>query len=92
MKIRVKLTKAKIESLKHPIGKHPSKHFDLLCEGHAVFVMPQPSLKKAHYAHWSTLTYDTAGKQKRSGRLNSYVLVKTKKESVKEMLTGIRSL
>jgi len=68
MKTRVKLTKAKIESLKHPVGKHPSKHFDLLCEGHAVFVMPQPSLKKAHYAHWSTLTYDATGKQKRSGR------------------------
>ena len=68
MKKTIKFTPAKLASLKHPISKQPEKWYDLGCDGLAVFVMPQPSLKISYYASWSVVTYGADGKQKRSGR------------------------
>jgi len=65
---KIKFTKTKLESLKHPIGKQPDKWYDLGTEGLAVHVQPQPSLKISYYASWSTVTVGADGKQKRSGR------------------------
>ena len=64
----IKFTPAKLASLKHPTGKNPDKWFDAACEGLAIFVQPQPSLKKSYYAHWSTATIGEDGKKKTSGR------------------------
>jgi len=64
----IKFTPAKLASLKHPEGKNPDKWFDAGCEGLAIFVHPEPSLKKSYYAHWSTSTIGEDGKKKTSGR------------------------
>ena len=64
----LKFTAAAIAKLKHPVGSTPTKWYDKNLEGLCVKVMPQPSLKISYYAHWSTITFDKDGKQKRSGR------------------------
>jgi len=64
----IKFTPAKLAGLKHPTGTHPEKWFDAGCEGLAIFVQPEPSLKKSYYAHWSKATIGKDGKKKTSGR------------------------
>ena len=62
----IKFTKTSLENIKHT--EQLQKYYDKSCEGLACFIHPEPSLNKSYYAHWSTVTYDAAGKQKRSGR------------------------
>ena len=59
---QIKFVKTKLDKLPHPIGKRPAKYFAADCEGLAIFVQPQPSLKKTYMAHWSTVSYDSNGK------------------------------
>ena len=65
-KRNIKFTKAALENIRHT--DQLQKYYDKSCEGLACFIQPQPSLNKSYYAHWSTVTYDATGKQKRSGR------------------------
>tara|TARA_R110000796_G_scaffold62762_1_gene144730 strand:+ start:457 stop:1896 length:1440 start_codon:yes stop_codon:yes gene_type:complete len=66
MSRNIKFTKATLENLKH--STKLQKWYDKTCEGLACFVQPLPSANKTYYAHWSTITQDKDGKQKRSGR------------------------
>ena len=66
MSRNIKFTKTTLENLKH--STKLEKWYDKTCEGLACFVQPLPSANKTYYAHWSVVTYDASGKQKRSGR------------------------
>ena len=65
-KRNIKFTTAALENIKHT--DQLQKWYDKNCEGLACFVQPSPSANKSYYAHWSTITHDKDGKQKRSGR------------------------
>ena len=64
----IKFAPTKLAGLKHPIGTRPEKWFDVWCEGLAIFVQPEPLLKKSYYAHRSKATIGKDGKKKTSGR------------------------
>jgi hypothetical protein len=70
----IKFTPAKLAGLKHPTGKRPDKWFDAGCEGLAIFVQPEPSLKKSYYTHWGIVSIGEEGKKKNSTVFISLIL------------------